>query len=239
MRIDGFKQWYCSPEAVQFSHIFDAITNSSLLFDDPRYRFLKRSNSDCGHRWECFSVAVTDQNGATTGAATGLYVPPTVADHEAALKIDAVFLLRPKNHSWLRLAAFALVLVIMLADNDRIEGQAFTKAVIDPFYIGARRGTARQVRLIGDDDEDESLAFQNFQCGASTINDDKLDEILRRMRSAMAKDGVIEHAVAVEKYGRSIGFITHRGRPSPTLRLWAINKGQNSTSTGSMLAHLH
>ena len=40
-------------------------------------------------------MPIADQNGATTGAATGLYVPPTIADHETMAKIDAVFFLCP------------------------------------------------------------------------------------------------------------------------------------------------
>ena len=126
-----------------------------------------------GAQGKLLTIAITDQDGATTSPSTSLDIAPTITHHEAAGKIHAKLLPGAQYHAGFRLAAVALFLVVVLANLDRVERQNGGKLRIDLIDVGAVRFAARDIRLIGDDDQQKAFALQFFERRAGAACDDE------------------------------------------------------------------
>src|ERR1700737_4954012 len=77
---------------------------------------------------------------------------------------------RPQYHTEFWLAAVALLLVVMLANLDRVERQIGGELRINLVHAGAVRFGARGIRLAADDDQPKASALQLFErCGGPDV----------------------------------------------------------------------
>src|SRR6185295_14955686 len=146
------------------------------------------------------SIAVADQDGATSGAVAGFDVAPAVADHEAFGQRDSVARGSADEHSGLRLAAVAIVRIVVLADLDRVDRQPAGKVAVDARDLLARNPATRDVRLIGHHDEAESMAAQQRERIGRVRDDHEIGERVGRIGLPVAYVHFVEYAVTIEKY---------------------------------------
>ena len=105
-------------------------------------------------------------------------------------------------HAGFRLAAVALFVVVMLANLDPVERQNGGELRIDLVDIGAVHPAARDIGLVGDDNQQKAFALQFLERCASAVCDDELTQITWRVRLAVADDCFVQHTIAIEKDGR-------------------------------------
>jgi hypothetical protein len=158
-------------------------------------------------------MTFTDQDGATTRPLTGFYVAPTVADHEATRKVHAEPFSGTQYHPRFRFAAVALRVVIVLADLYRVERQDGGKLRIYLVDIGAIRCSARDIGLVGHDNQQKALAFQFLKGCADAICEDQFTQIARRIGFAIPDDCLVHYTVAIEEDGQ-VGASNRQTVPS-------------------------
>ena len=99
----------------------------------------------------------------------------------------------------------------------------------------ARRAMPRRhAGLISDDDQHEAMAFQHFECGADTVDNDKFANVSRRTEPAISKELMVEHAVAIEEDGRSAGSA---GRCTSLHRAFLLHVVRQQFGWPTMLCH--
>src|SRR5262249_22758186 len=103
------------------------------------------------------------------------------------------------HHAGLRLATVTLLVVIVFADFYRVEWQASGQLCIDGVYLLAAHDAARDVGLIGDDDQKKSLVFQRIERRPSARRDGEFAKRTRWIRLTVANDCVIKNSVTIEK----------------------------------------
>src|SRR6516162_7578743 len=111
-------------------------------------------------------------------------------------------------HAGLRLTAVALLSVVMLTNLDRVERQTGGEPRIDLIDIGAARFAARDIGLVGNDNQQKAFALQFLECCAGAVSDNELLQITRRVGLAIAYNCSVQYAIAIEKDGRR--FRRHR-----------------------------
>ena len=95
------------------------------------------------------------EDSPTTGSPAGLDVAPAITDHEARREVEPV-LGGVEQHPRLRLAAGALVGVVVRADDDLVEREELVQARVDPIDRLAGLRPTGDLRLVRDDDEREA-----------------------------------------------------------------------------------
>ena len=103
-----------------------------------------------------FAIAVVDENGAATGAVPRLDVAPAVADNIAGGKIDVPALRSLDQQARLRLAAFAVSLVVVRADANVIQLQVVLQAHIYFRDLPGGDCASGDIGLVGDENERET-----------------------------------------------------------------------------------
>ena len=78
-----------------------------------------------------FGVSAVDQDGFASGVRAGINVAPAIADHVTVAQIDPVLLRRALYQPWSRLAAVAVVRIIMVAGQHVVQRQLGTQAAVD------------------------------------------------------------------------------------------------------------
>ena len=106
-----------------------------------------------------------------------------------------------------------MFLVVVLANLDRVEWQTAGHLCVDGVDLRTADATARDIGLVGDNDQQETLAFQRDKRRSGVRDDGEFAEIARRVGLAVTNDRFVEHAVAIEE-DRSLGGHCHHRVPS-------------------------
>src|SRR5579871_1573025 len=69
------------------------------------------------------AVAVIDQNGFTPRVITGIHVAPAIADKKTARQVYMMLALRFEQQAGPGFAALAVIVIVMITDEDVIDGQ--------------------------------------------------------------------------------------------------------------------
>src|SRR5437899_422175 len=94
------------------------------LPDDPIGGFVERPDVRIWRgRWTAFTITAIDPDGPATGGAARVDIAPTVADHETLCRIHAVPRGSLEDQAGLRLAARAVVAVLVIADQKIVHRQ--------------------------------------------------------------------------------------------------------------------
>jgi len=129
----------------------------------------------------------------------GLHVPPPVSHHEAAAKVDAPVSGRIEKQPRFRLAARALVSVVMVADSEIIQPHARADMIVYPFDCFFFGGSPRDIRLIRHANEQEARLLEEAAPLDCPLDEPHLREIAGRIRLPVTDNRFIEHAVPVEE----------------------------------------
>jgi len=176
-----------------------------------RNRFSECGDDELRLLAQRLAITVIDEDRAATGGVRAINVAPAIANEEAVLQIDIVLRRGAEQHPWLRFPAIAGIVVAftgVIANFDRIErrngGPQFFVHRFDHF---ANLGTAPDIRLIADDNQEKAGRFQ-FRASLSDagIKFELLD-VRRRKGKTIADHGPVENAVAIEKDGAPFYFV--------------------------------
>src|SRR5437867_8197969 len=91
-------------------------------------------------------------------------------------------------HARFRLAAVATLLVVVLAHLDPVERQNGRELPIDLIDVNAVCAAARDIGLVGDDNQHKAFVLQFVERSAGAGCDDELTQITWRLRPAVADD---------------------------------------------------
>jgi hypothetical protein len=94
-------------------------------------------------------------------------------------------------------AAEAIMVVIVRADAEFVEGQLVLENLVDGFDAGKGLGAAGHVGLIGDDDQKEAKVFQDSDGFFDPGENSRFANAGGRVRDAIADEGLVEDAVPV------------------------------------------
>src|ERR1017187_1223744 len=146
-------------------------------------------------------VMALHQNRSTTCGLADRHIAPAVADHPGTLQINPPFPRRRQQHPRLGLAAIATIRLDVITHLDIVNGEPFAQSPVhflDRLALGQPRA---HVRLIRDDDQNESRCAQAFRHVRHAGQKLKLLHPCRRHGLAVAQQGPAQHAVAVQKDG--------------------------------------
>jgi hypothetical protein len=117
---------------------------------------------DCEIRRATLALTVwqIDQECTAPSRVTSDDIAPAIANHEAIGQIDLVYLSRLQEHTGLRLTAIAAILVVVEAGEDRRERQLRGYALVNLLNCFTRLGAARDIRLVGDHDQQPVVLLQ-------------------------------------------------------------------------------
>ena len=90
----------------------------------------------------------------------------------------------------------------MLAHLDPVERQNGRELPIDLIDVNAVCAAARDIGLVGDDNQHKAFVLQFVERSAGAGCDDELTQITWRVRPAVADDYFTQYTVAVEKDSR-------------------------------------
>ena len=80
--------------------------------------------------------------------------------------------------------------------------------------LRARQPLARDIRLVGRDDQAEAVLAQALECRGRVGKDDHLLDGVGRIRLAVADIGLVQHAIAIEEHGARHALAGARSTPS-------------------------
>ena len=90
----------------------------------------------------------------------GVDVAPAIAHHKTAGEIDMVFALGLQQQTGLGLAASAMIRIVMITDEDIVDRQRSRERLMNALNGFASLAAARNIGLVGDDEQSESVRFQ-------------------------------------------------------------------------------
>src|SRR4051812_14955586 len=146
-------------------------------------------------------VPPIDKNGGASGALPGLHVAPSIADHEAVGERERAVAGGVLEHAGRWLAAAAPISIVMIADAEFVDRQQRRETRVHPIDHLALLRAARDVGLVGDDDEAESRVTQADQGVGHPRQHLELGLARRRIRLAVADERSVDYAVPVEEDG--------------------------------------
>src|SRR5208337_4661668 len=194
---------------------------------NPLRGFAQRADSHERPIGTLFGVAVVDEDRATAGAVAGFDVAPTVANNIAGLQIDIPNAGRFEQQARLRLAAGATRGVVVRAEAHAVQLQEALQALVHLGDLFGRDQATRDVRLICDQDQREPSLAQSAAGFANARQQSKIGEGRGRVWFALAQDGAIHDAVAIQKHGTAHYYILPRRASatnalSDTHRAWRV-----------------
>lgn len=130
-----------------------------------------------------------------------IHVAPAVAHHPAFRQVRFQIPRGAEQHAGFGFAAIAMRLPLagMIANFHALNGQLRHEPGMDFFHGGLFQRAAANVGLIGGDDEQKAGGFQ-FRAGFGDAGKDfKIRQGARRIGFAIAFDGAIDDAIAIEK----------------------------------------
>src|ERR1051326_1164922 len=164
-------------------------------------RFTKRPDALERRLGLTLGVAVVDEERFAAGALAGFDVAPPVPDHVRAREIDLMALRGIEQAARTWLAAGAGLGIVVIADEEFVDRELTREFLVDLLDLGAFGRSARDVRLVRDDDQHVAGIAEAQQRVAGVGQHLDLRRRLRRKRLPVANDGAVDHAIAIKKYG--------------------------------------
>jgi hypothetical protein len=130
---------------------------------------------------------------------TGFDISPSVADHKTRRKIDCVFDSRIQQEPRLRFAALAPILIVVVTNIEFVDGQCMKQISIDRFNDFGPLLSPRNVRLVGDADEHESVTPQGLQCRQDIGRNFQIIKCVWWPGLSFFHYRPIEHSVSIKK----------------------------------------
>src|SRR6185503_11674122 len=152
-------------------------------------------------------VPAIDENRDTSGRASRRDVAPAIANHVAARQGDSELPRGGEHHAGFWFSAVARVSIVVRAYPDVIERKRRTEGGVHCVEGGVRQGAARDLGLVGDNDEKEAGRPKACQCFLNAGKDFQLFDICRRERPAAADDRPVDDAVAIYEDGAPDGCV--------------------------------
>lgn len=152
------------------------------------------------------AVLVVEEDGAAASGVAGVDVAPAVADDEAGGEVDLMAGGACEHESGLGFAAGAIVFVVVIADDEIVEGEGGAEEIVNLFDGGLGLAAAGDVGLVGDDDEEEAGGAETVEGFGGAGEDLHFGSGGGRVGAAIADDGAVEDAVAIEEYGFGHGL---------------------------------
>jgi hypothetical protein len=148
-----------------------------------------------------FSVPVIDQNTPAARTVPRVYIAPTVAHQETGGQIQAVFGACLEQQARLGLAAIAPVAIVVETGENVVQRQFGPKAGVHRLDGFPRLGSAGNIGLIGDDNEQKPGAFQIQERWYNVREDYEIGNRTGRMRLAIHNYRAVQDSVPVQKHG--------------------------------------
>jgi hypothetical protein len=150
-------------------------------------------------RWPAFDVALLYQYSRTAGCVTGIDVAPAIPDQKARAQINSVPAASLKQQPRARFSARAGILIVVIAGKHVIDGQFLAQDRMHALDFRSILNASRDVRLVGNNNYQESRSFEIEKCGSSTRHDPHLFQRRRRIRFTISNDGSDNYAVTVQE----------------------------------------
>jgi hypothetical protein len=154
---------------------------------------------------------MVDENRAATGGMRAIDITPAIANQEAALQVDAMAGSGLQQHSRFRFPASARLAppaAGVKTNFDPIKrGHSIAQRTMHRLNGFPALGPATDVRLVCDYDEKKSCVLQSLAPFGSVRVKNKLVRASGREGESVANYRLVEHAVAIQKYGRPIYFV--------------------------------
>src|SRR5579863_5596013 len=148
------------------------------------------------------AIAVIDQNRFAPCGVAGIDVAPAISNNKAASQIDIVLALGLIQQARLRFAAIAVILIVMIADQDIVDWQQRSQSPMHRFDRLAALRAAGNIRLVRDYVEIETVRLQVEQGRSNLRQELELFQPGWRKRFTVTHEGAVKHSVAVEKNRR-------------------------------------
>jgi len=107
-----------------------------------------------------FSQSRIDEDRLAFGSSSRLDVTPAISNHEAKRELNFSLRSLGQQHAGLRLTTRTLIRIIVETRTDAVERQRLEQLRVNSVDILASRSTSRNIWLVGDNDQQESRAFQ-------------------------------------------------------------------------------
>jgi hypothetical protein len=156
-------------------------------------------------------IAVIYEDCAGSSTVPGLDVAPSITDHYARPYVETPSISRLEQHARPGLSAPAVVSIVVRADENVRDGQASGDRRVDRLDVGERARTARDVGLIGHDDEHETRGGEPRARILDARESDRVFGAVGWEGSAVPNHGRVEDAVTIEKDASARGV--HEARP--------------------------
>src|SRR5690348_4901280 len=150
-----------------------------------------------------FAIAIIDKHRLASGSLPGFDVAPAIAHDEARLQIDVPAARRFEQEAGTRLAAGAAVGIVVRANLDVVELQELPQLSMNRVHLLARNSPASDIRLVGNENQRKSGFAQLAARFENAGQQPQFGQRRRRVRLAVADDGAVYHAVAIQKNGAS------------------------------------
>jgi hypothetical protein len=141
-----------------------------------------------------------NQKGRTARDARRFGVLPFIADDKRMIQIEVPFETGFDEETGLGLAARAVIGFVMRANEDVIEGKNFAEAIVHPIEIASRLISARQTRLIGRGNEQQSCGLQFLQQRYGVLVDFEIFERQRADLLLLFDLSRIQDTIPLDKY---------------------------------------
>jgi hypothetical protein len=163
---------------------------------------------------------VIDEDRVRAGSVPGLDVAPSITDHNGRPKVETPPLSRLEQHARAGLSAPAVVGIVVRADENVRDRQASGDRRVDRLDVGDRASTARDVGLIGHDDEHETRGGEPRARIFDTRESDRLFGAVWWEGSAVPNHCRVEDAVTIEKDASARGVHAIRPERASATMAW-------------------
>jgi hypothetical protein len=140
-----------------------------------------------------------EKDRSAAGCPAGVDISPAISHKERTGEVDTIPLLCLDYQPGRGLAALAAVAVVVRADEEVVEREGLPHDVVHRLNRAQRLRTASDVRLIGDDEQQESEFLQASEAAGGAIHDFQFRERRRRVRLTVAYDRAIQDSIAIEE----------------------------------------
>jgi hypothetical protein len=163
----------------------------------PIGRLVKGLAHVIGLRGAAFRVSVIEKDSPASGSYSRLDIAPAVADKERPGELDVARLFRHPKHAGLRLSAFAIICILVIACDYLIQPQFGPQMAVDCVNSFSCRGSARDIRLIGYYNDLETFGLERPDCFGDLGKYLQFAQIRWCKRTPVTDDCAIDHAIAI------------------------------------------
>src|SRR5579862_51009 len=149
------------------------------------------------------AIAVIDQYCLATCSVAGINITPAIPHHKTASQIDIMPASSLEKKAWTGFAASTLIRIIMITDEDVVDGKFRCELLVHGINFGTSKIAAGNIRLVRDDVERETMLLEFLESGSCAWQNFKMMQSWWRQWFAISKHRAIEDAIAIEKNGRA------------------------------------